>query len=128
MTPRAAASQYLRYKKQEVSAGKQMAFDAGRSGRGAIGLLIADQKARREIDRPAPQKIQYHSRRRLAPVADAPIFQTNRFRVERAVAYIVEMGSGCGKLGRKLRVEGRYVVLRIEPPRDPRLIGDKEYE
>src|SRR6266478_1052457 len=105
-----------------------MAFDRGRCRGCAIRWLIADQKARFPIHGPAPQEIQYHPRRRLAPVADAAIFGTNSLRVERAIADIVEMSSSCCELDRKLRMEIPHIFLRIKPPRDPGLIGDEENE
>src|SRR5260370_15014143 len=105
-----------------------MAFDPGLCRGCAIRWLIADQKARFPIHGPALEEIQYHPRCRLAPVAGAPIFGTNRLGVERAVADIVEMGSSRCELDCELRMENPYLVLGIEPPRDPGLIGDEENE
>jgi hypothetical protein len=54
-TPRAVSKQNAR------PPPGRMIRNAGRSGGGPIRLLVADKEARNPIDRPAIEKIQYHS-------------------------------------------------------------------
>jgi hypothetical protein len=109
---------------REVAAAKPMARNPGRRGGGAIRFLVADEKTRGAIDRPAPEKIQYHPGSGLPPVADAAVFCYRCFRVKRTVADVVEVRSNLGELDQQLRMKRQYIVFRVEPFSDTRLVGD----
>jgi hypothetical protein len=88
----------------EVAAAKQMARNAGGRSGGAVRFLVADEKTRGAIDRPALEKIQYHPGSGLPPVADAAVFWHRCLGVKRAIADVVETRSDPGQLDGQLRM------------------------
>ena len=113
---------------KEVAAREQVAFDPGGGSSGAIGFSIPDQKTRCGVDRPATEEVQNHPWCRFAPVACPAIFGKLTIGMKRAITNVVEMGSRLCKLRRYLRMECVHIVLRIEPARDPGLVGDDKHE
>ena len=87
-------------------------------------MSITDQKARATVNRPALEKISYHPRGGLTPVAVKAIVRNHSLRVKRAVPDVVEMRAGRRELGSDLRVQSQHICFRIEPSRDPGLIGE----
>src|SRR5438477_196111 len=71
---------------------------SGRTRRRQIALLIADQEARIQVNRPAFQQIPDHAGSGFAPVADPAISSDAPLRVERAIADVVDMPADRGKL------------------------------
>jgi len=105
-----------------------MTRDPGIAGGNAIRFSVTDQKTRFGVDGPALEEIQNHPRCGFAPVTGATILGKYGIGVKRAIANVVEMGSRQCELRRELRMECADITLRVEPARDPSLIGDDKYK
>ncbi len=89
---------------REIAAAKQMARNSGRRSGGAIRFFVADKKTRGAIDRPAPEKIQYHPGSGLPPVADSAVLCYRCLGVKRTVPDVVEVRSDLCQLDCQLRM------------------------
>lgn len=105
-----------------------MTFDAGRSSGCQVAFFIADKKASRRIDRPAPQQVDDHPWSGFSPVAFSAVAGDGAFRVEGAVAEIVDMRTCCGKLSRHMHMHRPNIVFGIIAVCDTRLVGDDKNE
>src|SRR5580693_10211384 len=108
----------------EVPAAKQMARNPSRCSGGAIGFLVADEKTRGAIDRPALEKIHYHPGSGFPPLADAAVLCYRCLGVKRTIAYVVEMRSDLRQLDRQLRMKREQIVFRVKAFGDTRLVRD----
>src|SRR5437870_5684011 len=95
---------------------------------GEISRLITDQKARSPIDRPTPQQVEDHPRRRLAPVAVLTIAALDCIGMIRTISNVVKVSARSGELCRKVGVHRAHIIFRVETARDPGLIGDDEHK
>ena len=103
-----------------------MSRDPGGGGGGEIAVLVADQKARRDVHRPEAQEVEDQSRGGLAPVARPAIGGDDPFRVERAIADIVDVSAYRGKLSGEVSMHATNFRLAVQPARDAGLIGHEE--
>ena len=109
---------------REIAAAKQMARNPGRSRRGAIRFFVADEKTRGAIDRPALEKIQYHTGSGFPPVADAAVLCYRCLGVKRTVADVVEVSSDLCQLDCQLRMKRQQIGFREKAFGDTRLVCD----
>src|SRR5207244_10487654 len=106
----------------------EMSRDSGGGGGGEVAVLVANQEAGRAIDRPRAQEVEDHARRGLAPIAGPAVGGDDPLRVEGAIADIVEVSPGNGKLAGEVGMQVANFRLALTPARDPGPTGYDEDE
>ena len=104
----------LRSETKQVPAGKQVARNPSCGARYAIRWFVADQETSAVIDRPAPEKIDYHPRSRLAPVANSAVLGNRPRWVEGAIAAL-SARVACGLAINPLKNLSREVHRGVAP-------------
>lgn len=104
-----------------------MRGDACSARGGQVCLLVANEKAGRNIDIPMLHQIQQHSRFRLAPWMTATILLNSAIGMVWAEAPVIDMRT----LQAQLRVhpieQQCHILNRVVPARNAGLIGDHEH-
>src|SRR5712691_12924581 len=107
----------------EVAAREEMSRDSGGGGGGEVAVLVADEEAGRAIDRPGAQQVEDHARGGFAPIAGPAVGRDDSFRVEGAIADIVEVSPSNGKLAGEVGMQAANFRLAVTPARDAGLLG-----